>query len=76
VREPFIDQRRFPRAALGDKREDVNRRVRPRLVEALQFFVASDQALIGRFRKMNRVDFHGASRLYNFRINREAHFAR
>ena len=44
--EPLVDQRRFAGAALGDEREDVGAAIGPGLIEALQFGVAADKALV------------------------------
>ena len=56
ARQPFVDQRRLARAALGDEREDIGLFVAPCLVEALELRVASDQPLVAGLRQAADVD--------------------
>jgi hypothetical protein len=54
--EPFVYQCRFAGAALGDEREDVGVAVGPGRVEACEFGIAADQALVGGFGEAGDVD--------------------
>jgi hypothetical protein len=54
--EPLVDQRRLAGAALGDEREDVGAAIGPGLIEALQFGVAADKALVAGLGQAGDVD--------------------
>ena len=63
--QPFVDQRRLARAALGDEREDVDLAIGPGVVEAPQLGVAADEAFVGGLGEAVDVDkggLHGHGR--------------